>query len=158
MCVGVCGLTLTRAETRTAVALTASGHHMVGIRIYIYIYWHLESLYLYSHQDSVYLYLSSVSSPIYIELTVPIQIQYICIPLQSVRLSILTSRFYIYLHMSRPYFGFLMNRASTRADVNHFIAKWRITVFFTCFWPDLFRHSAAFNDNGHWLTSLDVSR
>jgi len=32
--------------------------------------------------------------------------------------------------MSRPEFAFLIEKLSTRAEVVHFIAKWRITVFF----------------------------
>jgi len=30
--------------------------------------------------------------------------------------------------MSRPWFAFLIEKWSTRADDDHFIAKWRITV------------------------------
>ena len=33
--------------------------------------------------------------------------------------------------MSRPQFAFLIEKLSTRAEGVHFIAKWRITVFFT---------------------------
>ena len=36
--------------------------------------------------------------------------------------------------MSRPYFAFLIEKLSTRAEVVHFIAKWRMTVFLlNCF-------------------------
>jgi len=48
-------------------------------------------------------------------------------------------------------------KISTPADVDHFIANWRITVFFSnCVWPNLFSHFAAFNCNGHWSTYLRV--
>ena len=33
--------------------------------------------------------------------------------------------------MSRPQFAFLIEKLSTRAEVVHLIAKWRITVFFS---------------------------
>ena len=47
---------------------------------------------------------------------------------------------------------------STWAEGNRFIETWRITVFFTVCWPNLFSHLAAFKYNGPWFPSLHVSR
>jgi len=33
--------------------------------------------------------------------------------------------------MSKPEFAFLISKKSTRADVDHLLATWRVTVFFS---------------------------
>jgi len=46
-------------------------------------------------------------------------------------------------------------KKTTRADVDRWIAKWRIFFLFLC-WPNFFSHPAAYNYNGHWSTDLRV--
>jgi len=46
---------------------------------------------------------------------------------------------------------------STRAEEGHFIATWRIIIYFELCWPKLFSHLAAFDYHGLWFLSLRVS-
>jgi len=62
------------------------------------------------------------------------------------------------LHMSRPSFACLISIFSTRADVEHFIAKWRTVLFSNYVGLILFSYLTAFNNNGHWTASLHVIR
>jgi len=60
--------------------------------------------------------------------------------------------------MSKPQFAFLIGKLSTGADVDHFIAKRRITIFCLIMLAQFISHLAAVNYNCRWVTSLHVSR
>ena len=97
------------------------------IYIYMYIYTHTYISYIYIYIRVCICVCIDIRKYVYIY-------TYICIHIYSTRICLKIIDIQSLLEMglmSRPQFAFLIEKLSTRAEGVHYIAKWRITVFFT---------------------------
>jgi len=73
---------------------------------------------------------------------------------------VLFCMFLLPVRMSRPWFSFIISkhRCEQTLTIWPFVNPADNRIFLSLFWPNVFSHLAAFNDNGHWSTSLHVTR